>query len=157
MTTRESLNVLALYDPINLDKSGPDRAASESGIGDSVIRVNWQIEDGKEDSSLFSCESILFSLPRRRRPRRRRPTRRRRRPYYPQRRQGLRVVVVSSIRKQQKKACFRFLDGIWAYLRERVMNRTRNRSKNLLIRIGIELFYFSSEAALPKSKRFNLN
>ena len=28
------------------------------------------------------------------------------------------------------------------------MNRTRNRSKNLLIRIGIELFYFSSEAAL---------
>ena len=97
-----------------------------------MIRVNWQIEDGKEDSSLFSCESILFSLPRA--PRARPPQPRQDGPT--QRRQGLRVV--------EKPV----LISVWAYLRERVMNRTRNRSKNLLIRIGIELFYFSSEAAL---------
>ena len=35
-----------------------------------------------------------------------------------------------------------------SFLRQRVMNRTRNRSQNLLIRIWIELFLFSSKAAL---------
>ena len=94
------------------DKS---RAASESGIGDSVIRVNWQIEDGKEDSSLFSCESILFSLPRL--PRHDGPT-----PTAAAGASGSSLFSVSGC-------------GVWAYLRERVMNRTRNRSQNLLIRI----------------------
>ena len=37
-----------------------------------------------------------------------------------------------------------------SYLRERAMNRTRNRSQNLLIRIWLELFSFSSKAALAK-------
>ena len=37
------------------------RAASDSGIVGSVNRVNWQIWDGKEDSSQFYCESIHFS------------------------------------------------------------------------------------------------
>ena len=36
------------------------RAASDSGLGDLMIRVNWQISGQKEDSSLFWGDSIYF-------------------------------------------------------------------------------------------------
>ena len=40
------------------------RAASDSGIGGSVNRVNWLIQEKKEDSSLNRGDSIHFiSLP----------------------------------------------------------------------------------------------
>ena len=39
------------------------RAASDSGNGDSVIRVNWQIWKSKEDSSLVLVDLSHFSPP----------------------------------------------------------------------------------------------
>ena len=57
-----------LWDVFSLASTGflehltmPSRAPFDSGIGGLVNRVNWQIWDGKEDSSLFYRESIHFS------------------------------------------------------------------------------------------------
>ena len=105
------------------------RAAYNSGIVGSMNRVNWQIWDGKEDSSLFYGESILFTPP------------------WPQWQQGLRKVEVVN---DAKITCFSLqLEGLGLSEWESHESDSGFRGRESWIRLGIGhiMYWFGFESS----------